>query len=118
MSEVIPGKTCKAKSLAIRDAITLLGGKWKVCILRNLYQGPMRFKDLQETVFGITPKVLSKELQELEINQLLTRTVNNTKPITVTYALTEHAAHTRNVIDALIEFGIKHREKVIRKESL
>ncbi len=99
--------------LALKDAIELLSGKWKFCILLGLYNyGALRFKDLQEKSAGITPKVLSKELQELEDNLLITRTVNNTKPVTVTYALTRHAIETRPVINALIEFGLKHRAKI------
>ncbi len=99
--------------LALKDAIELLSGKWKFCILLNLYNlGTMRFKDLQATSAGITPKVLSKELQELEENLLITRTVNNTKPVTVSYALTPHAIETQPVINALVDFGLKHRAKI------
>jgi len=43
---------------------------------------------------------------------LVTRTVNNTKPVTVSYALTEHAMETQPVIKALTEFGAKHRKKI------
>ena len=101
------------RTLALRDAIELLSGKWKFCILLNLYHyKTMRFKDFQETSAGISPKVLSKELQELEENLLITRTVNNTKPVTVSYALTDHAIETQPVINALIEFGLKHRKKI------
>ncbi|ACU60948.1 winged helix-turn-helix transcriptional regulator [Chitinophaga pinensis] len=104
------------KRLALRDAIELLSGKWKVCILTNLYhRGAMRFKDILETSKGITPKVLSKELQQLEENLLITRTVNNTKPITVSYALTDHASETHPVINALIVFGLRHRTKIKNK---
>ncbi|WP_158799268.1 helix-turn-helix domain-containing protein [Pedobacter sp. L105] len=104
------------KTLALKDAIELLSGKWKFCILLNLYNyGTMRFKDLLETASGITPKVLSKELQDLEENLLITRTVNNTKPVTVSYDLTEHAIETQPVINALVEFGLKHRTKIKSK---
>lgn len=107
-----PTNPHKEKSLALRDAIELLSGKWKFCIIQNLFaKKTMRFKDLQETV-GITPKVLSKELDELEQNLLITRTVNDTKPVTVSYSLTEHAQETQPVINALLEFGKKHRSKV------
>lgn len=102
--------------LALKDAIELLSGKWKFCILLNLYNfGTMRFKDLQETTGGISPKVLSKELQELEENLLITRTVNSTKPVTVSYAITSHAKETQPVINSLIEFGLKHRTKIKAK---
>ncbi|HLV51591.1 MAG TPA: helix-turn-helix domain-containing protein [Flavobacterium sp.] len=106
----------KETVLALKDAIELLGGKWKFCILHNLQNyGTMRFKDLKETSQGISPKVLSKELQELEENQLITRTVNNTKPVTVSYKLTKHATESQPVLKALIDFGLKHRKKIKEK---
>lgn len=102
--------------LALNDAIELLSGKWKIVILRNLHLNKtMRFKDLQENSIGITPKVLSKELKQLEENLLINRTVNNTKPVTVSYTLTDHAIETLPVINALIEFGLKHRKKIKNK---
>lgn len=106
----------KEQILALKDAIELLGGKWKICILHNLYHHEtMRFKDLQEIAQGISSKVLSKVLQELEENLLITRTVNNTKPVTVSYALTTHAEETEEVVNALINFGLKHRKKIKEK---
>ncbi|NQD69550.1 helix-turn-helix transcriptional regulator [Sphingobacterium shayense] len=110
------GDINKKNILALRDGIELLRGKWKFCILHNLQNhGTMRFKDLQEMALGISPKVLSKELKELEDNLLITRTVNNTKPITVSYALTAHAKETEEVVNALIKFGLKHRNKIKTK---
>lgn len=105
----------KERTLALRDTMDLLGGKWKICILRNLSFGTMRFKDLQETVVGISPKVLSKALYDLEQNLLITRTVNNTKPVTVSYAVTKHAKETIPVINALLDFGLKHRKEIKEK---
>ncbi|ERJ58971.1 winged helix-turn-helix transcriptional regulator [Sphingobacterium paucimobilis] len=106
-------KPSKENILALEDAIELLRGKWKISILRNLSYGEMRFKDLQEAVTGISPKVLSKELQDLEQHLLITRTVNNTKPVTVSYAITEHASKTvPPIINALLEFGLNHRKKI------
>ncbi|KFF23466.1 winged helix-turn-helix transcriptional regulator [Chryseobacterium vrystaatense] len=113
--------TCKSdalikRQLALNDALELLSGKWKIVLLRSLYlSGTMRFKDLLETVKGISPKILSKELQQLEENLLITRTVNKTKPITVSYTLTDHAHETLPVIHALIEFGLKHRIEIRQK---
>ncbi len=105
-------RTCRETILELRDAVELLGGKWKLLILQNLSFGARRFKDLQEGVAGISPKVLTRELQELERNLLITRTVNNTKPITVSYALTAHAFETQSVFDALLVFGAKHRKMI------
>lgn len=100
------------RTLALRDAIELLSGKWKICIVQNLALGDLRFKDLQERVVGISPKVLTRELHHLEENLLITRTVNNTKPISVSYALTTHAREIEPVLNALIDFGLKHRQLI------
>lgn len=116
-TECSDGEFWKERTLALRDAFELLGGKWKICILQNLILGTLRFKDLQQMVVGISPKVLSKELQELEQNQLVIRTVNNTRPVTVSYSLTEHAQETAPVFDALVAFGIKHRDKIKGRTS-
>jgi DNA-binding HxlR family transcriptional regulator len=99
----------------MRDTIEVLGGKWKIAILHSLSFGTQRFTDLQETLVGITPKVLAKELLDLEQNLLVTRTVNDTRPVTVSYTLTPHAYEAQPVIEALLTFGAKHRRKVIGK---
>ncbi|SHL13985.1 transcriptional regulator, HxlR family [Chitinophaga jiangningensis] len=105
-------KLCREARLALRDAIELLGGKWKICILQHLEFGTKRFKDLQEKVVGISPKVLAKELLELEQNLLITRTVNNTRPVTVSYSLTPHAYEAQAVYNALLKFGTQQRARV------
>jgi DNA-binding HxlR family transcriptional regulator len=112
----IDTKACKESRMAMRDAVELLSGKWKFSILMELATvSPLRFKDLQEAVTGISPKVLSNELHDLEQNLLVTRTVNNTKPVTVSYALTKYAFEVQPVLSALIKFGIKHGQKVREK---
>jgi DNA-binding HxlR family transcriptional regulator len=111
-------EACKERILAFKDALELLDGKWTLCILQTLSTtSPMKFKDLQESIAGISPKVLSKELRVMEENLLITRTVNNTKPITVSYSITKHAGETQSVVHALLEFGLKHRKKIKGKES-
>lgn len=110
-------KEYNRRMLALKDAIDLLSGKWKFRILLNLHQyETLRFSDLKETCKGITPKVLSNELQQLEENFMITRSVINSKPISVSYAMTEHAKDTWPVIRSLIDFGLRHRE-VIKEES-
>jgi len=104
------------RMLALKDAIEILGGKWKFYILLNLNQyGSLRFSLLKETCAGITSKVLTSELIQLEENKLVTRTVNSTKPITVSYALTNHAKETWPVLKSLIDFGFKHRQVIVDK---
>ena len=109
----IDSNSCEQSRRAMRDAVQLLSGKWKFSILMELATvSPLRFKDLKEVVLGISPKVLSNELFELERNLLVTRTVNKTKPVTVSYALTKYAYEVQPVLNALIEFGIQHGKKV------
>ena len=81
---------CTKALLAIRDSMDVLNGKWKIVIIGSLTFGEKRFKELQRDVDGITAKMLSKELKDLEINKLVKRTVFDTKPVTVEYRLTEH----------------------------
>lgn len=77
--------------------------------------GTMRFLDLRRRVDGIAAKMLSKELKELELNELIQRTVMHTKPITVEYELTPHGASLVNVIKELRSWGTSHRQHVFRK---
>lgn len=106
---------CINAILPVKDALDVLNGRWKLPILIALSFGNKRFKEISKDVQGITDKMLSKELKELEMNKLITRTVYDTFPPTVEYAATEHGRSLFDVIVALREWGIKHREKIIGK---
>ena len=75
----------------------------------------MRFSDLQKEIVGVSAKMLSSELKDLEINQLVTRTVLSTQPISVEYELTEYGRTLKKIIENLAEWGIEHRKKIIGK---
>lgn len=105
-------ETCSAAANAIRDALYVLGGKWKLPILMTLAAGPRRFRELQKALEEITPKVLSKELKELELNEFITRTVHPTTPVTVEYTLTAYSGSLENVLLALRDWGFNHRERM------
>ena len=64
-------------------------------------------------IAGISNKMLSKKLKELEINQLVKRTVLDTQPITVQYELTEHGKTLKTIIDNLTEWGIAHHQQIV-----
>jgi len=109
---------CSKIFMAIKDSMELLSGKWKIQILGVLmYKGTIRFMDLLREVDGIGAKMLSKELQELEINELVSRTVFNTKPITVEYEITEYGKSMEPMIKEIIHWGIEHRKRVFRKSK-
>jgi len=105
---------CQRSMLAVRDTLDIVGGKWKLVILIILRTGKRRFKELSREA-GISPRILSKELQEMEMNGLITRTVKDTKPITVEYALTPYSKTLKEVLDAMDKWGKQHRKKIIGK---
>lgn len=112
-----PNKTpdeCLGKLIPVRDALDVFQGKWKIQIVSALvYYEQCNFKTLKETVLGITPKMLSKELKDLEQHQLVTREVEDTRPITIRYQITEHGKSCIPLIKALYEWGLLHRKKII-----
>ena len=87
-------KCHKAAMRPIKDALEALNGKWKLPIMVALSSGPKRFKELAKEVGGITDKVLSKELKDLEMNRLIKRTVHDTFPPAVEYSWTPHSYTT------------------------
>ena len=104
---------CKMQIQAIQDAMSVLSGKWKFHLLGTLIEGDkLGFMDLLREVDGIGTKMLSKELQDMEMNQLISRTVMNTKPVTVEYAITEYGKTLKPVIDELAKWGTQYREKI------
>jgi DNA-binding HxlR family transcriptional regulator len=108
-------ETCNSSVGAIRDTLYVLGGKWKLPIIIALTQGPLRFKELQKALGDITPKVLSKELKELALNEFVTRTVYDTTPVTVEYELTDYSRSLRNILEGMREWGVQHKKRI--KES-
>jgi DNA-binding HxlR family transcriptional regulator len=104
---------CTGALLPVRDALELLSGKWKLPILISLSGGPKRFKQISKDIDGITDKMLSKELKDLEMNKLVTRKVDDTFPPMVEYTSTEHSESLTDVIIALRNWGLLHRKEVI-----
>ncbi len=90
----------------------MLGGKWKLPIIIALFEGPQRFRELQRSLKSITPKVLSKELKDLELNEFVTRTVYPTTPVTVEYQVTEYSRTLGDVLFAMRTWGEKHRARL------
>lgn len=106
-------KECKAHMRPITDTLELVGGKWKLPILFELMSGKRRFMELQREIGGVTAKMLSKELRDLEMNQLVARTVYPTTPVTVEYSMTEYGHTLGEVIRALHNWGAKHRARIL-----
>ena len=110
-------ESCPKVLLAIRDTMDVLNGKWKIAIIGSLTFGDKRFRELQRDVEGITAKMLSKELKDLEVNKLVKRTVFDTKPVSVEYGLTKHGKSLEKIISELATWGALHREKIFAKSD-
>lgn len=101
--------------LAINDTMNAISGKWKLPIIGTLLFGKKRFKELERNIEHITPRMLSKELKDLEVNGIVKRTVYDTTPVTVEYELTEAGMKLNAVLDSLIDWGLEQRKNVIGK---
>lgn len=103
---------CQELMRPIRDALDVLSGKWKLPILASVTFGNKRFKQMANEIPGITDKMLSKELKDLEMNKLIKRTVYDSFPPIVEYSITEHGKSLEKVIFALRDWGKEHRKVV------
>lgn len=109
---------CKEHIRGIADTIYLLDGKWKTMIISHLYYiGKMRFMDLKRQIEGIASKTLSKELKDLELDSLVTRTQNNTMPVSVEYELTEFGKSLYGIIDTMGDWGMNYRKILLQNET-
>ncbi len=74
---------------------------------------PMRFSELLKEVKGISGKMLSRELKDLEMNKLVIRKILDTSPVTVTYQISEYVKSLKELTNVIAEWGLKHRERII-----
>ncbi|MCF0051698.1 helix-turn-helix transcriptional regulator [Dyadobacter sp. LJ53] len=104
----------KKDMMAVHDAMDVLSGKWKIYIISSIcLYNKRRFSDILIDVPGISNKMLSKELKEMEINKLVERTVLDTRPVTVQYELTKHGKTLSTIINNLTDWGKEHRKEII-----
>ena len=106
-------KDCTKTIMAIHDVMDILSGKWKVSIIACLCFEKKRYTDLLREINGISGKMLSRELKELEVNQLITRTVIDSQPISVVYEITEYGATLKQVTRVIADWGLEHRKRII-----
>lgn len=103
---------CNAALQALGDAIYAIGGKWKLRIILTLSEGHSRFNEIQRNIEGISARVLSNELKDMEMNGFISRTVHPGSPAIVEYKLTEYSGTLDNVVRSLIEWGTMHRTNI------
>lgn len=100
----------KAFVMAIRDALNVVSGKWKLAIVCTLLSGPKGFADIERLLATISPRMLSRELRELEVNGAIERTGADGK--TGKYTLTTSGKRLEQVVFMLATWGAEHRAEL------
>jgi DNA-binding HxlR family transcriptional regulator len=100
---------------ALQDTIYVIGGKWRLPIINAICNGNKRFREIERSIPGITTRMLSRELKDMELNKLITRTVYDETPVLVEYESTDYCKTFGPVILAMIAWGKDHRKKITQK---
>jgi DNA-binding HxlR family transcriptional regulator len=101
---------CLSAMPALRQALAVLNGKWKLPILMALRTGSSRFGEIERSVPGISAKVLAKELKDLEDHRLIQRSVHPGPPVVVSYAVLPYAQTLDPLIFMLRDWGSQHQQ--------
>jgi DNA-binding HxlR family transcriptional regulator len=104
-----------ANHCPVEVTLSVIGGKWKPLILWHLSEGGVRrFLELQRTIPGITRKMLTQHLRELERDGVVARQVFDEMPLRVEYSLTKYGLTLRPLMRVLCDWGSKHETYVAR----
>lgn len=107
---------CTKKLTIAHDFVDVINGKWKMDVILCLLEyKKRRFKELQKDINGVSSRILSSVLKDLEINHIITRKVIDTAPITVEYELTEYGLSMKQVIIDFVRLGLNHRKELMGK---
>lgn len=106
---------CLDQILPIRDALEVISGKWKVLILTSIMRNNRRFTEIQRSIPNINPKVLAKELKDMEEHQLIQRLVEEDNPSVIEYRATEYSRSLKKVMLELHSWGVNHRKQILGK---
>ena len=98
--------------------VNIIGGRWKLLILYHLFQGVKRFSELQRSVSGITQKMLTQQLREMERDGLVHREIYAQVPPKVEYSLTPLGESLRSVVDAMSRWGKMFNDGSLEPDEL
>ncbi len=102
----------KIYNCPVEAAIDVIGGKWKPLILWWLQQRTYRFAELRRQIPGITEKMLTQQLRELEADGIVHRFVHPTVPPKVEYSLTEYGRSLESALKEICDWGRRHMERI------
>ncbi|MED1954346.1 helix-turn-helix domain-containing protein [Brevibacillus centrosporus] len=98
----------KKYNISVEATLEVIGGKWKCVILCHLTHGEKRTSELKRLMPGITQKMLTQQLRELEEDGIINRIVYNQVPPKVVYELSEYGSSLRDILDTLCVWGERH----------
>ncbi len=99
----------------LQDTLYFIGGKWRIPVINSLCNGNKRFREIERSIPGITTRMLSKELKDMEMNKLLKRTVYADIPVSIEYEPTAYCRSFGKIIMEMIKWGKEHRKVVQQK---
>lgn len=111
-------KRVKDTKSPIAFTLSVLNGKWKLSIIEALLDGSKRFNELERAVVGITPRMLIRELKELEEKNIIKRHVHSQVPPKVEYSISDQAASIKKLIQEIAEWGKEHIDKFQDSKSI
>lgn len=97
------------KKCGVEKTLKIIGSKWTMNILHNLFSGKKRFGELQKSLIGISTKTLSLRLQELEKEKIISKKVFAEVPLHVEYSLTQKGRSLDEVFKKMAQWGESHR---------
>lgn len=112
MEEQLIQRNQKEEVQALQDTLYVLGGKWKLPIINSICNGNTRFREIERSIPGITTRMLSRELKEMEANNLVKRRVQPGPPFLIIYGSTDYCKSFGKIIMEMINWGKQHRKNM------
>lgn len=105
------------KSCPIETTFRIIGKRWTVLIIREILRGHKQFNRIMENIEGITPKVLTERLRELEHHGIIRREIVSEYPIRVEYSLTDTGNGFESVLLSAASFSMRYMPKAVFKDG-
>jgi DNA-binding HxlR family transcriptional regulator len=105
------------KSCPIETTFKIIGKRWTVLIIREILRGNTHFNRFMENIDGITPKVLTERLRELEQLGIIRRRIVSEYPVKVEYSLTELGKGFEPVLLSAASFSMKYMPRTVFKDG-
>ena len=96
----------------VATTVQLVSGKWKLLVIQRLLDRPWRFNELVRSIDGVSQKVLTSTLREMQSDKIIRRRELSESPLRVEYSLTKLGESMRPIIKAMEDFGLLYKERI------